>query len=360
MQEEATVEGTDEKMVVRIKINPVPDGGAGLDASQLVDALKKTAEDSNSKLSTGKLFSTLDKTQPWTTETNTRKADMTACQISATLWGYKDSPSEMGPANWSTSFPKCATANIQSPVKLPKTVPKTAKIVQTKLMFSYKKSRIKLENDGRNLNGTLTPGATMSVSGVTGSDATLQYMTFHSPSEHVFTDDTGHETRYALEIQFHHRQKKDSRVVVVAVLFQVNSENKVLTELLKTIPEDCKDFQVSAEFNLEDLFPVKRNFYMYDGSLTTPPCTDSTTWYVMRAHSNLALSQLEAFRKAMKLDVIAPPAQAAPLGTQLGQQKIQLIKKSKFPDYGFSKTLLGNARPVQEFGSRTLEASPVE
>jgi carbonic anhydrase len=200
----------------------------------------------------------------------------------------------------------------------------------------------------------------MSVSGVNGSEATLQYMTFHSPSEHVFTDDTGHETRYALEIQFHHRQV-DGRVVVVAVLFQVNSENKVLTDLFKTIPEDCKDFQVPAEPNLEDLFPFERNFYMYYGSLTTPPCTDSTTWYVMRAHSNLAITQLEAFRKAMKLDVVVRPgtlAQGAPLGTQLGKHKISLVDKDLYPDYGYSRTMLGNARPVQEFGPRKLWATP--
>lgn len=136
----------------------------------------------------------------------------------------------------------------------------------------------------------------------------MQYITFHSPSEHTFTDDSGEDIRYAMEMQFHHRQD-DGQLVIVSVLFKVNAESPELTELLADIPTKCQDKVCSSvlhahaveqklpsEPNLEDIFPFERHFYMYMGGLTSPPCTEPATWYVMRSQGHMSMEQLQKLR----------------------------------------------------------------
>jgi carbonic anhydrase len=36
-------------------------------------------------------------------------------------------------------------------------------------------------------------------------------------------------------------------------------------------------------------------FYRYDGSLTTPPCTESVTWFVLRRRQTVSQAQVDAF-----------------------------------------------------------------
>jgi len=45
-------------------------------------------------------------------------------------------------------------------------------------------------------------------------------------------------------------------------------------------------------------------------------------------------------------------------GTTLGGHTVAVIDEDKFPKYTFSKTLLGNVRPVQPLGTRSLWSTP--
>lgn len=238
-------------------------------------------------------------------------------------------------------------------------VPESATIVQNKLVFNYKDSQIKLENDGHVLNVVVNPGPSMSVAGKEKSESALQYVVFHSPSEHVFTDDSGQDMRFALEMQFHHKSL-DGQVVVVSVLFKVNAENPSLNLFLKDIPTKCKDKKIKEKSNLEDLMPFERHFYMYKGGITTPPCTEPATWYVLRQQAHLSMEQLKQLRTKLNLDPVDRPEELKPkpAGTEEGNPKIVVVDLDKFPTYGFSEVLIGNARPLQDFGARTLWATP--
>ena len=48
-----------------------------------------------------------------------------------------------------------------------------------------------------------------------------------------------------------------------------------------------------------DLLPESRDYYRFNGSLTTPPCTEGVVWLVMKEPVTLAASDIAAFRKAI-------------------------------------------------------------
>ena len=56
---------------------------------------------------------------------------------------------------------------------------------------------------------------------------------------------------------------------------------------------------VSDRFTLELLLGVEgiRNYYRYDGSLTTPPCYESVIWTVLQKPLKISLKQLNAFHQ---------------------------------------------------------------
>lgn len=209
-------------------------------------------------------------------------------------------------------------------------------------------------NDGRTLMAMMAPGSTFKVSGEANSEATLQYAQLHSPSEHVFTDDEGNDIRYAAELQLHHRTAT-GLIKVVSILYRVNSPSPFIDDLFGWPPEKCASNQTHSPVKFEDAFPFGRTYYMYYGTLTTPPCTNDVTWYVMRDQGTISLKQIEKIRKFFKLDVAKPPPADE---QQIGVHDIKIIDKDKYPDYGFSAELMGNARPLQEMGNRKLWATP--
>jgi carbonic anhydrase len=49
--------------------------------------------------------------------------------------------------------------------------------------------------------------------------------------------------------------------------------------------------------NVKDLLPADFGYYTFSGSLTTPPCTEGVTWYVLKTPSSLSPQQLVSFAK---------------------------------------------------------------
>jgi carbonic anhydrase len=45
------------------------------------------------------------------------------------------------------------------------------------------------------------------------------------------------------------------------------------------------------------MLPVNQNYYMFAGSLTTPPCSEGVTWYVLQSPVQVSAAQVAAFGK---------------------------------------------------------------
>jgi carbonic anhydrase len=50
----------------------------------------------------------------------------------------------------------------------------------------------------------------------------------------------------------------------------------------------------------EGILPANRDYYRFNGSLTTPPCTEGVWWLVMKAPVTISKDQIRKFVQVMK------------------------------------------------------------
>jgi len=69
--------------------------------------------------------------------------------------------------------------------------------------------------------------------------------------------------------------------------------------------EELSDLDFVEDFSLADLIPIDyptAGYYAYEGSLTTPPCTNIVRWHVMNAKASISEKQMEQFRTLLGAD----------------------------------------------------------
>ena len=86
---------------------------------------------------------------------------------------------------------------------------------------------------------------------------------------------------------------------VVGQLFVIGRANRFVAELLAHgLPtksgEGVND--PTQMINVADALTKTSRDYTYPGSLTTPPCTETVTWFVLHEYAQLSSEQLDAFR----------------------------------------------------------------
>ncbi|XP_053699176.1 putative carbonic anhydrase 3 [Sabethes cyaneus] len=135
----------------------------------------------------------------------------------------------------------------------------------------------------------------------------LEQMHFHWNSEHTINS-----TRYALELHLVHRHSRyesiteastvKAGIAVLAVLFHVNDYTNPAIEVIQNSTESVKakiDETTSLQeaFSLDGLMPKNRKVYFrYEGSLTTPVCSESVVWTVFPESLPISLAQAENFK----------------------------------------------------------------
>lgn len=197
-------------------------------------------------------------------------------------WGYGQTN---GPSQWaklSRDYFWCGIGKNQSPIDI-----RREDVLTTDLRaieFAYGPVNGRLRRD----NGVLTLQVVSGKAAITDEQHrfALTAIQFHSPSEH--TDGGNH---YPLEVQLVHKDK-DGNVAVVAVWFRRDEDNPALGEILAAAQ---KKGGASVSLDPGKLLPPTTDFYRYNGSLTTPPCTEGVRWYVMSEVAEASEEQLRAF-----------------------------------------------------------------
>jgi carbonic anhydrase len=71
----------------------------------------------------------------------------------------------------------------------------------------------------------------------------------------------------------------------------------LLQTLVEQFPTDVNQEKVvqNVRINPKDFFPRETQYYYYNGSLTTPPCSEGVAWFVMKTPMEVSAEQVARF-----------------------------------------------------------------
>ncbi len=159
-----------------------------------------------------------------------------------------------------------------------------------KLDLDYKGKAVALINNGHTLQTRLEGENNLRLGGKVFK---LAQFHFHTPSENHVDGKS-----YPLEAHYVHADE-NGNLAVVAVFFKQGDANPALAKLLENIPEKDSNVTISAPFDASALIPSDKDYYRFNGSLTTPPCSEGVRWLVIKEPQTISAEQVEAFAKAM-------------------------------------------------------------
>lgn len=199
-------------------------------------------------------------------------------------WSYEG---ESGPEHWgelSPDFAACAKGLEQSPVDIPANAP----LNPADITFSYKPSAVNIFNNGHTVQVNYDAGSSIMLNGV---QYDLLQFHFHAASEHAIGGQ-----HQPLEIHFVHRNAQGG-LAVVGVLLQPGAENSAYAPIFQNIPQQAGQpaAVVGASVDANAMLPSQKGYWRYDGSLTTPPCTEGVKWLVMNTPVAVSDAQIAAF-----------------------------------------------------------------
>jgi carbonic anhydrase len=90
------------------------------------------------------------------------------------------------------------------------------------------------------------------------------------------------------------------------VLLQAGAANSLIETLWKNVPKEKEKEQEvpGVQVNAADLLPAnKAAYYTFSGSLTTPPCSEGVTWFVLKARTTISKDEVASFGKLYPMNV---------------------------------------------------------
>jgi len=202
-------------------------------------------------------------------------------------WGYQG---EAAPANWSRLDPRfalCGTGRNQSPIDLARFIAADLK----PLKLEYQAGATDIVNNGHTIQVDYAAGSSLVLD---GRKFELKQFHFHAPSENTIGG-----KHFPLEGHLVHADQ-DGNVAVVAVMFRDGAANALLAKLWDRLPGKAGDKSaLPGGLSAASLLPASRDYYRFNGSLTTPPCSEGVWWLVMKQAATASKVQVEQFAKAV-------------------------------------------------------------
>lgn len=213
-------------------------------------------------------------------------------------WSYSGTE---GPGKWGTldpSYAACSAGRMQSPIDI-----RGAKRAELPaLKFDYKAVPLSIIDNGHTIQVSYPAGSTL----IVGTHVyALQQFHFHVPSEEKVNG-----RHFDMVVHLVHVDSA-GHLVVVAVFLTRGQSNSLLHSLWQNLPEGKGRTKTASAvvINAIDILPTDRAYYTFSGSLTTPPCSEGVTWYVMKTPITLSQEQLATFKHLYPLN--ARPTQPA-------------------------------------------------
>jgi carbonic anhydrase len=205
-----------------------------------------------------------------------------AARASDVHWNFEEAD------HWGTldpSFKACGAGREQSPIDLANAIP--ARL--DRLAVSWQPGAFQVVNNGHTIQLNVPAGSTL---GIGARRYDLKQFHFHTPSEHAFDG-----KRTAMEAHFVHAAS-DGRLAVVGVLMAAGKGHAGFAAVMKAAPKSEGEGHLASPLDPALFLPRgdQQVLYRYEGSLTTPPCTEVVDWNLYGKTLEVAPSDIAAFK----------------------------------------------------------------
>ncbi len=202
-------------------------------------------------------------------------------------WGYSG---HAGPEHWGEidpAFSVCQTGKAQTPIDLVG----TADADLPHVVFHYRAGGHDEVHNGHTIQVDYDEGSSIEFD---GRQYWLKQFHFHTPSEnHV------NGKAFPMEAHLVHADA-EGHLAVIAVMFEEGPENLALATPWAAMPMTPGHTEhLAMKASAEALLPANRDYYSFEGSLTTPPCTEGVAWIVMKHPVSASHGQIVKFARAM-------------------------------------------------------------
>ena len=208
-------------------------------------------------------------------------------------WTYDG---ETSPEHWAEieKNSDCDGIN-QSPINIivDHTVP-VNNVNDLKVFYSTETIISKVKNNGHSIQFDFEPGDSIRYK---KEIYHLKQIHFHEPAEHIVNG-----VRYPIEIHFVHKSDQDK--LTVLSIFGVEGDVSGLFDFFETfLPiKNGESKVIDQKVDLQSLYPKSKGFYSYNGSLTTPPCTEGVNWVIFKDQVVFSYTQAIKLKDNMPLN----------------------------------------------------------
>jgi carbonic anhydrase len=206
-------------------------------------------------------------------------------------WDYGEA---LGPSHWGDlkpEFATCKTGHRQSPIDI-----RDAQMADLPpILFDYQPSPLHVIDNGHTVMVNYALGSFMSVG---GKRYALKQFHFHKPSEEKINGKP-----FDMSVHLVHADQ-EGKVAVVAVLLREGGDNSLVHEIWRDLPRE-KEKEVrldKIQIDVSRILPRDRGYFTFSGSLTTPPCSEDVTWFVLKNPTAVSAQEIERFSQLYRND----------------------------------------------------------
>lgn len=202
-------------------------------------------------------------------------------------WSYSG---KTGPEYWGLldpTFSKCSMGLEQSPINI--NTGKVNTLLPFEVKISYSPSIFRIKSSIYTIEG-IPLDQQKNTLWIKDVPYYLKQFHFHNSSEHELNN-----TKFPLEIHLVH-ESPHGNLAVVGLFVKQGEPNDKGVKYLEGVKKNNKK-AIFKEIDITELLPMDKSTYTYEGSLTTPPCTEGVKWFllsepiVMTQHQIGALSE---------------------------------------------------------------------